>query len=247
MHQPNQVPDANRVGHVKRVQSDQCKVQNEIRDVSDCESFRRSQRFLKTATVVESLFSPLCTRSPLRDTDPPHFLKKELMPTVTELLTQALRTGHSLDEPLQQFVLETKSRAAGLWRLREGHLEMIGFASVADMPREIHHGFIEVTGRVSLAQNQFGIVRAVNTNAPTLAQLDPRETGLTGSASWLVKFACATSLAVPLRDPTTHAIIGAIAVSTEDILHEQHPVWTTIVNLAATASQVLPLPQATTA
>ena len=167
------------------------------------------------------------------------------MPTVIELLTEALRTGRSLDEPLQQFVLETKSRAAGLWRLREGHLEMIGVASVEDMPREIHHGFIEVTGRVSLAQNQFGIVRAVNTNAPTLAQLDPRDTGLTGSASWLVKFACKTSLAVPLRDPTTHAIIGAIAVSTGDVLHEQHPVWATIVNLAAIVSCELSLHQAT--
>ena len=169
------------------------------------------------------------------------------MPTVIELLTEALRTGRSLDEPLQQFVLETKSRAAGLWRLREGHLEMIGFASVEDMPREIHHGFIEVTGRVSVTQNQFGIVRAVNTNAPTLAQLDPHDTGLTGSASWLVKFACKTSLAVPLRDPTTHAIIGAIAVSTSDVLHEQHPVWTTIVNLAAIVSRDLSPDQVTTA
>ena len=53
------------------------------------------------------------------------------------------------------------------------------------------------------------------------------------------KFACKTSLAVPLRDPATSAILGAIAVSTGDVLHEQHPVWTTIVNLAAEVSREL--------
>ncbi len=159
------------------------------------------------------------------------------MPTVTEQLCYALRTGMPLDEPLHQFVLETNSRAAGLWRLRDKHLEMIGFASVDDMPRETDRGFREVTGRVSLAQNQFGIVRAVNTNSPTLAQRDPRDTGLTGSASWLVKFECQTSLAIPLRDPATQAIIGAIAVSTTDTLHEQHPVWTTIITLGVEVSR----------
>lgn len=161
------------------------------------------------------------------------------MSNVTELLCDAVRCGQALDESLHRFVLETRSRASGLWRLRDGHLEMIGFASVDDMPRDVHHGFIETTRRVSLEQNHFGIVRAVNTGGPTLAQRDPGDTGLTGSASWLAKFACQTSLAVPVRHPATNAILGALAVSTTDTLHPHHPFWNSLVELAATLGRAL--------
>jgi hypothetical protein len=154
------------------------------------------------------------------------------MPSALQQLCHALDHNLPLDDALIAFVTETKSRAAGLWRLNEGHLEMIGFSSVSDMPREVDQGFREITRRVSLEQNQFGIVRAVNTNSPTLARRDPGDTGLTGSASWNAKFASETSLAIPVYSPQSSAIIGAIAVSTTEILHEQHPVWTAIVNLA---------------
>ncbi len=162
------------------------------------------------------------------------------MSPAMESVYNAVRSGQPLDEPLHQLVIETESRAAGLWRLRDAHLEMIGFASVDDMPREIDRGFREITGRVSLEHNQFGIVRAVNTELPTLAQRDPRDTGLTGSASWLVKFACETSLAIPIRHSETNEMVGAVAVSTADTLHPKHPLWNQLVEMATRLGEVLP-------
>lgn len=136
-----------------------------------------------------------------------------------------------MDEVLSRFVIETQSRAAGCWRLQEGNLKLVGFGWAGDMPDEVSQGFQSATRSVSLAQGGLGIVRAVVTDTPVIACRDPGETGLDGSASWIVRFGANTSLAIPIRDATTNAVIGALAVSTAAIVEEGGVLWRTIHDL----------------
>ena len=143
------------------------------------------------------------------------------------------RTGNSMDDVLSRFVTETKSRAAGCWRLQLGQLKLVGFGWAGDMPEEVSQGFQAATRCVSLDQTGLGIVRAVVTDAPVIACRDPRATGLDGSASWIVRFGANTSLAVPIRDAVTHALIGALAVSTAAFIEEGDLLWGTVHELAS--------------
>ncbi|MBM4076708.1 MAG: GAF domain-containing protein [Planctomycetes bacterium] len=149
----------------------------------------------------------------------------------SENMRDMIRQG-TLGTYLNEFVRSTNSRAAGLWKLVNSHLELMAFGAAIDMPAEVSQGFQDVTRRVSLDENHFGIIRAVNTKQPTIARRDPGDTGLTGSASWHVKFGTESSLAIPVRHPDTGEIIGAIAVATKEVLEETHWVWNRAVKLS---------------
>ena len=145
-------------------------------------------------------------------------------------ICEAWRNRLPLEEILSRFVIETESRAAGCWRWEDDHLKLVGFGWAADMSNEVSQGFQDATRLVSLNQQGFGIVKAVEANAPTIALRDPSTTGLPRSASWIAKFDANSSLAVPIR--ADGAIVGAVAVSTAAVIEERDPLWIKITNLA---------------
>lgn len=152
--------------------------------------------------------------------------------TIETELIAAWHAGTPLNDLLTQFVAETKSRAAGLWRMEDNELVMCGFGNVPDMTDDVIQGFKDVTGRVTLDKTNLGIVRAIVTDKPTIARLDPSISGLTGSASWLVRFDCVSSLALPIHDSQTKAQIGAVAISTTDDIQEEDATWQMMLRIA---------------
>lgn len=147
------------------------------------------------------------------------------------------RSNASMNDFLSRFVIETKSRAAGCWRLEQGHLKLVGFGWASDMPDDVSHGFQTATQSVSLKQTNLGIVRAVMTVRPTVAHRDPTLTGLDGSASWIVRFGANTSLAVPIREAKSGDIVGALAVSTAAYVQEGDSLWRTLQDLTSGIGQ----------
>jgi len=152
--------------------------------------------------------------------------------TLNDELCTTWRSGGSFDALMKRLVDETASRAAGCWRIENGHLVLVGFGTVSDMSDEISEGFQAATRRVRLDQLGLGIVRATVTRKPTIARRDPKLTGLDGSASWIVRFDCQSSLAIPIVDPQNESVVGALAVSTTDSLEENDAVWRTMCDLA---------------
>ena len=141
------------------------------------------------------------------------------------------RSKASLDEFLSRFVIETKSRAAGCWRLEAGYLTLVGFGWASDMPDEVSQGDRAAARSVSLEQTNLGIVRAAVTVRPVIAHRDPRVTGLDGSASWIVRFGANTSLAIPICDAKSGEVVGALAVSTAAFVEEGDSLWQTLQHL----------------
>ncbi len=144
----------------------------------------------------------------------------------------AWHAGGSFDGLLARLVDETSSRASGCWRLKEGHLVLIGFGWARDMPIDVSEGFQAATCRVSLEQTGLGIVKAVASNKPAIGRRDPKESGLDGSATWIEKFGANTSLAVPIRQRQTNRIVGVLAVSTESFVEEGDSLWETLLRLS---------------
>ena len=161
------------------------------------------------------------------------------MPSSHHQLIAALRIGQSLDDSLRELVVETKSRAAGCWRLHDQHLELLGFGAAADMDEEIDRGFREATRRVALDQVGLGIVRAAVTGQPAIGQRDPADNSLDGSATWIARFQAQTSLAVPIRLANSNGIVGVLAVSTVAIVHPEHPLWSLLIELADQLGDVM--------
>src|SRR5438105_2078358 len=126
-------------------------------------------------------------------------LKSLSMPLDTDLCA-AWNSRQSMDAPLSRFVEATGAVAAGCWRMEDETLNLVGFGSVREMPSDVSQGFQDATRKVSLNQTNLGIVQASLSKKPTIAYRDPGQTGLDGSASWIVKFAGSTSLAVPIFD-----------------------------------------------
>jgi hypothetical protein len=147
-------------------------------------------------------------------------------------LLSAWRTGSSCDELLTNLVVETASRASGLWRLDENHLVLIGFGWASDMPLDVSNGFQAATCRVALDQIGLGIVKAAVTAKPAIGRRDPHESGLDGSATWIEKFGANTSLAVPIRQAATNQITGVLAVSTAAFVEPGDSLWQTLTSLA---------------
>lgn len=150
-------------------------------------------------------------------------------------ICEAWRSHAPMDELLSRFVVETKSRAAGCWRMVHGKLSLVGFGCAADMSDEVSQGFQEATRLVGLHQRGLGIVKAVVANQPTIALRDPTTTGLPNSASWIVRFDANSSLAVPIHSGSV--IVGAVAVSTAAVIEHHDPIWMAIVSLAEELGQ----------
>ena len=153
------------------------------------------------------------------------------MPLIEDLGI-AWRSGILLDDVLKRFVVEVDARASGCWRLVDGHLLLAGFGWASDMPTEVSQGFQDATRRVSLEQTGLGIVKAAVSHRPTVGYRDPGETGLTGSASWITKFAAQSSLAVPICHPTSETVIGVVAVSTANQIEEGDTLWENMLRVA---------------
>ncbi len=149
-----------------------------------------------------------------------------------EEFRSAWLAGNSFDELLERLVIETASRASGLWKLEENHLVLIGFGWTSDMPRDVSSGFQAATRRVPLDQIGLGIVKAAVTVKPAIGRRDPKESGLDGSATWIARFGANSSLAVPIRQKETHHVIGVLAVSTSAFVEEDDSLWQTLIALA---------------
>lgn len=169
--------------------------------------------------------SPISPKSVCLRNKPP-------MKLLTEQLIVALRSGQPLDDPLRCLVVATNARAAGCWRLHNGHLELLGFGVAADMDTAVDRGFRDTTRRVPLDQLGLGIVKAAVTGQPAIGRRDPSDNGLDGSATWIARFEAQTSLAVPIRLMNSNEVAGVLAVSTADIVHPEHPLWSLLVELA---------------
>lgn len=144
----------------------------------------------------------------------------------------AWQAGRPLDGLLSRFVIETNSRASGVWRLVDNHLLLMGFGWADDMSADVSQGFQEFTRKVSLDQIGLGIVRAALTDGPALARRDASVTGLSGSASWIEKFCANTSLALPIHDIESGRVLGVAAVSTEAFVEVGDPLWRTLHQLS---------------
>lgn len=138
-----------------------------------------------------------------------------------------------MDELLARFVVKTKSRASGCWRLENGFLNLVGFGWAADMPDEVSSGFQAATRHVPMTELGLGIVKAAAVGLPAIGRLDAASSGLQGSAGWIAKFAARSSLAVPIRAVESGAIMGVIAVSTAANVEEGDSLWRIIVQLAS--------------
>ena len=156
---------------------------------------------------------------------------------LAEELCEAWKARRSMDEPLFQLVLQTQARASGCWRLEDGILQLVGFGWAKDMPDEISQGFQAATGRVSLDQIGLGIVKAAVTKKPAVGRRDPQSSGLDGSASWIVKFAANTSLAVPIFNDKSDSVVGVLAVSTAAFVEEGDLLWHNLIQLSKQLSQ----------
>ncbi len=159
-------------------------------------------------------------------------LNLEIKMGLKEEFRSAWLSGNSFDELLERFVIETASRASGLWRLQENHLILVGFGWASDMPQDVSLGFQAATRRVPLDQIGLGIVKAAVTAKPAIGRRDPKESGLDGSATWIAKFGANTSLAVPIRQKETNRISGVLAVSTSAFVEEDDALWQTLIGLA---------------
>ena len=159
-------------------------------------------------------------------------LNLEFAMGLKEEFRSAWLAGDSFDGLLKRLVMETASRASGLWRLEENHLVLIGFGWASNMPLEVSSGFQAATRHVPLDQIGLGIVKAAVSAKPAIGRRDPKESGLDGSATWIAKFGANTSLAVPIRQKEANHIIGVLAVSTSAFVEEGDSLWQTLIGLA---------------
>lgn len=158
-------------------------------------------------------------------------MNPSLLPLIEEFRAAWL-SGISMDSVLTRFVELTHARASGCWRLEDGHLLLAGFGWASDMPDEVSRGFQDATRRVSLDQTSLGIVKAAIKCEPAVGRRDPGSSGLSGSASWIAKFAAQSSLAVPICDQPAGAVAGVFAVSTASQIHEGDSLWQTMLGVA---------------
>ena len=138
--------------------------------------------------------------------------------------------GGSVENALSELLSATDSRAVGLWRLEGASLRLVGFQAKSDMPESVQAGFAEATREVPLDQTGLGIVKAVLHRGPAVAHVEAGETGLSDSASWLVKFAAVMSLAVPILD--REEIVGVLAMSTANPFYENDETWRLLAGVA---------------
>ncbi|MFN0195986.1 MAG: GAF domain-containing protein [Planctomycetaceae bacterium] len=136
---------------------------------------------------------------------------------------------------LDRLLTMTGARAAGIWRVEHDFLVQVVFRAVDEMPAEVREGFRAATRQLPLTRTDLGIVKAAVTGHPTPAVL-PEKTGdvtigdLGGSATWLERFACRQSLAVPIY--RNRELLGVIAISTPERFGEASRTWAFLIDLA---------------
>ncbi len=156
---------------------------------------------------------------------------------LVEQFRAAGRDEVAVRSALGRLLAVTDSRAAGLWRVQDGLLCQLGFEAVADMPVETQVEFRALTRSLGLEQTGYGIVKAAVTAEPTIGRLDPQETGLAGSANWLVRFESQQSLAMPIR--TGGRIRGVVAISRAETFGLESDSAQILRQLAAGLSEML--------
>jgi hypothetical protein len=140
-------------------------------------------------------------------------------------------SAHRVEAVMSSLLSSTGARAVGWWRRVGEELEQLSFQAAADMPEEVHIGFMEATGRVSMSRIELGCVRAAAELQLVIAREDAAQRGLTGSASWLARFGASQSLALPIvRDGRA---VGVLAVATAAVFDEDSPIWRLMAAIVA--------------
>lgn len=139
-----------------------------------------------------------------------------------------------VDAVMSALLSATGARAVGWWWRVGEELELLSFQAVVDMPKEVRVGFAAATGRVAMSRIELGCVRAAAELQPVIAREDAAQRGLSGSASWLVRFEASQSLALPIvRDGLA---IGVLAIATAEVFDEDSPIWRTMAVIVAELS-----------
>ena len=142
----------------------------------------------------------------------------------------ALVSGGSVEQPLDMLLAALRARAVGLWRCRHDHLEQVGFRAVLDMPEIVRRDFAAATQRVPLSEVGLGIVKAAVSGQPAIAKVVTTG-GLGQSAGWLARFEARQSVAFPVT--LKGVVIGVLASSSAEEIHEGDPGWQLISRLAS--------------
>ncbi|MDA0835075.1 MAG: GAF domain-containing protein [Planctomycetota bacterium] len=141
-----------------------------------------------------------------------------------------LRQNSSIDDALDRLLLATDSRATGFWRTTGEFLVQVGFRAVPDMPTDVREEFRQITTQLPLSKTDLGIVKAAVTRQPVAAYRIDNSASLTGSATWLERFACRQSLAVPIY--RGEELRGVIAISTPEEFDANSKTWKQMIALA---------------
>lgn len=141
--------------------------------------------------------------------------------TILDEFRAVFYSGNSLAGPLDMVLDATNARATGLWQVRGESVDLVGFRGASDMPADVKHDFSVATRSVPLSMTKLGIVKAVISREPALAEV-ARSEEMQDSAGWLVRFDAVNSLAVPIfsadiPDDSSPAdlspVIGVLAIS----------------------------------
>lgn len=89
------------------------------------------------------------------------------------------------------------ARAAGVWEVADGHLDLREFWPAPDLAPEVALAFARATTRVPIGQTGLGIVAAALQGHPrvSVAEELPEDSG---SGLWLRRFGASHSFAVPI-------------------------------------------------
>lgn len=146
------------------------------------------------------------------------------------VFAKGLAFGSSVDAALDRLLAVTGSRATGLWRATDESLTLVAFRAVSDMPANVREEFRQITSQLPLAKTELGVVKAAATGQPVPAYLEVNAGELSGSATWLKRFACRQSLALPIDVGET--LYGVIAISTPEEFTAESRTWRYMVALA---------------
>ena len=148
---------------------------------------------------------------------------------LTSFQTALVSTG-GVEQPLDLLLGALRARAVGLWRVRQDHLDQVGFRAVSDMPEDVQREFAAATKRVPLSEIGLGIVKAAVSGQPAVAQVVGKP-GLGQSAGWLARFEARQSVAFPVFH--RGAVVGVLASSSTEEMQEGDRDWQLLWKLAA--------------
>lgn len=121
---------------------------------------------------------------------------------------------------VQSLLDKLGARAAGLWRLRDGHLAQLAFAACDDMPAEVAAEFAGATRLVPMGRTDLGIVLAAVSGAFVASTVDDADAAA-GSVRWLRAFGAKRSVAVPVSGADGASLILSVALGPDDRGHRE--------------------------